>query len=72
MAKVSFICRESYQGLVVQKSKGRIFIKPQIRELMNNQNFERSLNESEKAAWRSFQKVVKKSSETRRPKTMKI
>ena len=26
---------------------------------MKDQDFERSLNESEKAAWRSFQKVVK-------------
>jgi hypothetical protein len=41
------------------KIKERIFIGPQIRELMKNQDFERSLNESEKAAWRSFQKVRK-------------
>jgi hypothetical protein len=54
------------------KIKEGICIGPQIMELMKYQNFERSLNESEKAAWRSFQKVVKISSETRRPKTMKI
>jgi hypothetical protein len=28
-------------------------------KLIKYQNFERSLNESQKAAWRSFQKVVK-------------
>jgi hypothetical protein len=41
------------------KIKAGILIGPQIRELMKDQDFERSLNESEKAAWRSFQKVVK-------------
>jgi hypothetical protein len=41
------------------KIKEGIFIGPQIAELMKDQDFERSLNESEKAAWRSFQKVVK-------------
>jgi hypothetical protein len=39
MAKFSFICRESFQGLAMQKSK-RIFIGPQIRELMKDQDFE--------------------------------
>jgi hypothetical protein len=41
------------------KIKEGIFIGPKIRELMKDQDFERSLNESEKATWRSFQKVVK-------------
>jgi hypothetical protein len=41
------------------KMKEGIFIGPQIRELMEDQDFERSLNESEKAVGRSFQKVVK-------------
>ena len=41
------------------KMKDGIFIGPQIRELMKDQDFERRLNESEKAAWRSFHKVVK-------------
>jgi hypothetical protein len=49
-----------------------IFIGPQIRELMKDQDFEGSLNESQKAAWRSFKNAVKIPSETRRPKTMKI
>jgi hypothetical protein len=43
----------------MQKSKRGTFIGPQIRELMKDEDFERSLNESEKAAWTSFQKVVK-------------
>jgi hypothetical protein len=42
------------------KIKEGIFIGPQIRELMEGQDFEGSLNESEKAAWRSFQKVVRR------------
>jgi hypothetical protein len=41
------------------KMKEGIFIGPQIMELMKDQDFERILNESEKAAWRSFQKVMK-------------
>jgi hypothetical protein len=41
------------------KIKEGVFIGPQIRELMKDQDFERSLNESEKAAWRSFLKAVK-------------
>jgi hypothetical protein len=41
------------------KMKEGIFIGPQIGELMKDQDFERSSNESEKAAWRLFQKVVK-------------
>jgi hypothetical protein len=40
--------------------KDGIFIGPQIRELMKDQDFDRRLNESKKAACRSFQKVVKK------------
>jgi hypothetical protein len=34
------------------KMEEGIFIGPQFRELMKDQDFERSLNESEKAAWR--------------------
>jgi hypothetical protein len=41
------------------KIKEGMFIGPQIRDLIKDQDFERSLNESEKAAWRSFQKVMK-------------
>jgi hypothetical protein len=41
------------------KIKVGIFIGPQIKELMKDQDFEGSLNESEKAAWRSFQKIVR-------------
>jgi hypothetical protein len=41
------------------KIKEGILTGPQITELMKDQYFERSLNECEKAAWRSFQKVVK-------------
>jgi hypothetical protein len=41
------------------KIKEGIFIGPQFRELMKGQDFERSLNESEKQRGHSFQKVVK-------------
>jgi hypothetical protein len=41
------------------KIKEEIFIGPQIGELMKDQDFERGLNKSEKAAWRLFQRVVK-------------
>ena len=42
------------------KIKEGIFVGPQIRELMNDKVFERSLNETEAAAWNSFKDVVKK------------
>jgi hypothetical protein len=51
--------RRKFPRISDAKIKEGIFIGPQIRELMKDQDFERSLNESEKAAWRSFQKVVK-------------
>jgi hypothetical protein len=41
------------------KIKEGIFIGPQIRELMKDQDFEGGQNEPEKAAWRSFQKAVR-------------
>jgi hypothetical protein len=51
--------RRKFPRISDAKIKEGIFIGPQFRELMKGQDFERSLNKSEKAAWRSFQKVVK-------------
>ena len=39
------------------KIKEGIFVGPQIRELMKDQNFDEELNDLEKAAWLSFKKV---------------
>ena len=40
------------------KIKEGIFVGPQIRELMNDKAFEKSLNETEAAAWNSFKKTL--------------
>ena len=54
-----FYLQRKFPKISDAKIKEEIFIGPQIRELMKDQDIERSLNESEKAVWRSFQKVVK-------------
>jgi len=50
--------RSKFPRLSDAKIKEGIFVGPQIRNLMKDVDFERSLNNSEKPAWRSFQKVV--------------
>ena len=46
-------------NFLTRKIKEGIFVGPQIRELMNDKVFERSLNETEAAVWNSFKDVVK-------------
>ncbi|UYV60357.1 hypothetical protein LAZ67_1000940 [Cordylochernes scorpioides] len=41
------------------KIKEGIFVGPQIRELLQDENFQNSLNEVEEAAWNSFRNVCK-------------
>ena len=42
---------------MTQKIKECVFIGPQIRELISDQNFEEELNDIEKATWLQFKKV---------------
>jgi hypothetical protein len=41
----------------MQKSKRVIFIGPQIRELMQNEQFNEDLDENERNAWLSFKRI---------------
>lgn len=52
-----FICKK-FPSLSVEKCKEGVFDGPQIRKLMNDALFERSMRREEKAAWRSFRDVV--------------
>ena len=45
--------------IIKAKRKNGIFVGQQKRQLMRDPYFERSLNECETAAWRSFKNVVK-------------
>jgi len=46
---------------VMQKIKEGIFIGPQIREVMQDKQFDEDLNETERNAWLSFQRICRTS-----------
>ena len=49
---------EKFPRITSEKIKAVIFVGPQIRILMEDENFEKSMNRKEKLAWMSFKKVV--------------
>lgn len=53
-----YICQKM-TALSIEKIKAGIFDGPQIRQLMNDPLFERSMNEEEQRAWSSFVLVIK-------------
>ena len=48
-----YLCRK-FPGLSDAKIKEEVFVGPDIRKLMNDENFESSLGEAEKDAWISL------------------
>lgn len=53
-----YICK-TFPGLSMEKLKGGIFDGPQIRKLINDRNFQHSMNHLEANAWSSFVIVIK-------------
>ncbi|XP_061443081.1 uncharacterized protein LOC133365351 isoform X1 [Rhineura floridana] len=53
-----YICR-SFLGLTMEKLKAGIFDGPKIRELINDLNFTKFMNDVEASAWCSYVSVVK-------------
>ena len=51
--------RNKFRNVSDAKIKGSIFIGPQIRELMQDKQFDEDLNETERNAWLSFKRVCK-------------
>ncbi|UYV73879.1 hypothetical protein LAZ67_11001247 [Cordylochernes scorpioides] len=51
--------KQKYSSISDAKIKEGIFVGPQIRELLQDGNFQNSLNEVELAAWNSFRNVCK-------------
>ena len=53
-----YICRK-FPGLSIEKLKQIIFDGPQIRQLINDSEFVKSMTELEFSAWNSFVLIVK-------------
>ena len=51
--------RNNFPNVSDAKFKVGIFIGPQIRELMQDQQFDEDLNETERNAWSSFKRICK-------------
>jgi len=51
--------RNKFPNVSDAKIKKRIFIGPQIRELMQGKQFDEELNESERNTWLSFRRICK-------------
>ena len=51
--------RNKFQNVSDAKIKEGIFIGPQIRELMQDKQFDKDLNETERNAWLSFKRICK-------------
>ena len=54
------LCR-TFPGVTIEKLKAGVFDGPQIRQLIRDRNFEKSMNRTELEAWSSFVLVVKNS-----------
>ena len=52
------LLKNNFPRFCEAKLKEVIFVAPQIRELMKGHDFEESLNAVEKAAWKSFKKII--------------
>ena len=52
------MCR-TFPGVTIEKLKAGVFDGPQIRQLIRDRNFEKSMNRTELEAWSSFVLVVK-------------
>ena len=48
----------SFPNLTIEKIKAGIFDGPQIRKLLRDKNFEKSMDSKENSAWKSFRDVV--------------
>ena len=53
-----YLCN-AFPGITIEKLKAGIFDGPQIRKLMNDRDFIKSMNDLEKNAWEAFVSVVK-------------
>ena len=51
--------RNKFPNVSDAKIKEGIFIGPQIRELMQDKQFDKDLNETERNAWLSFKRICK-------------
>ena len=51
--------RNNFPNVRDAKIKESIFIEPQIRELMQDKQFDEDLNEAERNAWLSFKRICK-------------
>ena len=51
--------RNKYPNVSDTKIKEGIFIGPQMRELMQDRQFDEGLNETERNAWLSFKRICK-------------
>ena len=51
--------RNKFPNVNDAKIKEGIFIEPQIRELMQDNQFDENLNETERNAWLSFKRICK-------------
>jgi len=51
--------RNKFPNMSDEKIKEGIFIGPQIRELMQDKQFDKDLNETERNAWFSFRRICK-------------
>ena len=49
----TYLCRK-YPGVLDVKIKQRVFVGPNIRKLMDDENFKSCLGEAEKDAWLSL------------------
>ena len=65
-----YICIK-FPGLTIEKLKSGIFDRPQIRKLVNDQEFPLSMSQQEFYAWDAFVKVVKNFFETEKHPTAK-
>ena len=54
----SYMCHV-FPGLSIEKLKGGIFDGPQVRQLIRDLEFEKSMTELESEAWKAFVLVVK-------------
>ena len=52
----TYLCAK-FPKLTFEKVKAGVFIGPQIRQLLKDQQFEAVLSDKEKATWQSFEKV---------------
>lgn len=56
--KAYMFLREKFPRLSDAKLKEGVFVGPQIKKLINDPGFDKVLDSNEKAAWKSFKKVV--------------